>query len=160
MQANQVTTPEGSPGRTVKEREREDVIKPEVSQRPPAEVFAQKAALNILDPRAFVRFLHGDAERKNKGPGSAIKMLERMPEDPFENALIKETIFFHEDDIGALSKTFPDDMWGQSRMPKRIKYGLGCLVVLQVEGREGNGLCAFVVKKVGTEYKIVYLDDN
>jgi hypothetical protein len=82
-----------------------------------------------------------------------------------EKISVKDTVFFTREDIPALAKRFPDDMWDADRILRFMEDSQGCLVVLEREGIEGTGpeeagLCAFVVKQVNGNHKIVYIDDN
>jgi len=134
-------------------------------QKSTARVFAEQAAAKLLNPESFTQFVHKDAEHKGQGPGSALRMIARQSQMDSEKILVKETLFFMRKDIPALAKRFPDDMWDADRIPRFMEDGQGCLVVLEREGREGTRpeealLCAFVVKQVNGDHKIVYVDDN
>lgn len=135
-------------------------VQPEVDA---TKAFASEAVSALLKggkPESLAKYFDKDAERKNKGKGSALVSLEQFSEGISEKIAATETIFFTQDDVESLSKRFPDDMWQADRVPAHLADSLGCLCVLQIKGTDQVGLWATVVKKVSGKYKIVYIDDN
>lgn len=124
------------------------------------------AFLAESDPAKVLQFFDPDADRKGRGKGTAVEIIKRELEQPRrlrESAKLREIVFFStKEDVAKLAERYPGEtMWG--RLPAQIdqvKDGVGCLVVSGGPEEGTTGLGAFVFKKVGENYRIVYMDDN
>jgi hypothetical protein len=104
-----------------------------------------------------LKFVAGEAQRKDQGPGSALRIFQSRPPSGLSPG---EIIFFQQSEIAELQKRFPDDMWQARRIPAHIKDGLGCLMVMSSADKEKTGLVAFVIHKREDGHKVTYTDDN
>jgi hypothetical protein len=124
------------------------------------------AFLAESDAAKVLEFFDPDADRKSRGKGTAVEMAKRELEQPrrlHESAKLREIVFFAtKEDVAKLAERWPGEtMW--KRLPGQIdqvKDGVGCLVVSEGPKEGTTGLGAFVFKKVGDNYRIVYTDDN
>jgi RNA polymerase sigma factor (sigma-70 family) len=124
------------------------------------------AFLTESDSAKVLEFFDPDADRKGRGKGTAVEVAKREVEQPRrlrESAKLREIVFFStKEDVAKLAERYPGEtMWG--RLPAQIDQvqdGVGCLVVNEGPQEGTTGLGAFLFKKVGDNYRIVYMDDN
>jgi hypothetical protein len=117
-------------------------------------------------------YIAGDAAYRTAPDGSLLTFLEELyvkrPPKTWERVTLDRVIFFSADNLGAVSKEYPDNMW--DRVRARIDEGLGVLVVLRISEdniRRGRGpgadrieFMAFILQVAQERPRIVYCDDN
>jgi RNA polymerase sigma factor (sigma-70 family) len=124
------------------------------------------AFLTESDSAKVLEFFDPDADRKGRGKGTAVEVVKReleLPRRLRESAKLREIVFFStKEDVAKLAERYPGEtMWG--RLPTQIdqlRDGVGCLVVVEGPNEGTTGLGAYLFKKVGDNYRIVYMDDN
>jgi hypothetical protein len=92
----------------------------------------------------------------------------KRPPKTWERVTLDRVVFFNADNLNAVSKEYPDNMW--DRVRAHIDEGLGVLVVLRIRGgnarrEHGPGVdriefMAFVLQVHDGQPRIVYCDDN
>jgi hypothetical protein len=149
-----------------------------VQQRGPTEAQQQAkvvalAAVSSLyfqpDDKKFVSLLDDNAAWKTHGPGSARKLLPEQIQDLADGfaarILVKEIHFFTSDNLADYQQRFANlEMWNNDRLPAHMGNGLACLIVWRHlsgtrELQERAQPLVIVIKQVGNEYKITYVDD-
>lgn len=133
---------------------------------PPGEAFLRNAIDAVFtsnDPQALTAYFDPDAERKNQGKGSALRLLQGTPRSVMQQVVIQEMVFFGRDDLDEIRTRFPDDMWNDDRVAARLTAeACAGLVIFDIPGQRMRGLGKWVVvaRKFGDQYRIVYWDDN
>lgn len=111
------------------------------------------------------KLLDKNATRKSGPPGSALGLIQGVKRGGLALAnqgSIHEISFFTKQSLPELQKRYPKLRFlvDENRMPKHIKDGVGCLIVLKALENGKVLKLGLVANKVDGEFKIVHTEDE